>query len=128
MILWNEEKYSIGNAELDGQHRKILEVIMEVVELHQGSACDETEVLSVLLELNQYAADHFAVEERKIESHAPDLLALQEESHRRYSEQIARFMLESGKLQSNLSRLLEFLLDWWENHILHEDMQYKGRL
>ncbi len=125
---WNDEKYSVGNAELDQQHRQILKILNQLVELLHTTEGDHERTASLLTEMHGYALTHFKDEEERLKTSAPELLEEQVNSHQSYVEKINRLTESGGDERMKLSSALYFLLDWWEKHILVEDMSYKGKL
>lgn len=124
-IVWNDE-FSVGVEALDRQHQKIIGIINSMIEkprfllrFHNTS--------SALMELTNYVSEHFLLEERLLQENGyPDLIE-HSEKHTAYSKKITDFSKKSLHGKNEVPyELLVFLNDWWTNHILHEDMQYKA--
>jgi hemerythrin len=117
--------FSVGNRFLDEQHKAIVSVINYLIvskDLHVGSEA----VSDSLTQLTRYFQEHFRFEERFLEKHGYALLADQKADHRAYTIRIAEFCGEAmAGNEAVPENLLQFLRDWWENHILIEDMKYR---
>ncbi|MET0013240.1 MAG: bacteriohemerythrin [Sedimenticola sp.] len=123
-IIWKEE-FSVGVEELDRQHQQIIGIINSLIDKPRIFLRFQN-VSSALMELTNYVSEHFLLEERLLQENGyPDLLN-HSKKHTAYSKKIADFCMEELQGKSEVpSELLNFLTDWWTNHILHEDMQYK---
>ncbi len=124
-IIWKDE-YSVGVEELDRQHQLIIKTINSLIDKPRVFFRSKN-ISSALAELTNYVSEHFLLEERLLQENGyPDLLE-HSKKHTIYSNQIAEFCTESlhGKREVP-TELLSFLTDWWNNHILHEDMHYKA--
>ncbi|MEJ1297986.1 MAG: bacteriohemerythrin [Candidatus Sedimenticola sp. (ex Thyasira tokunagai)] len=124
-IFW-EDEFSVGVEELDRQHQKIIEVINSLIDKPRILLRFKN-VSSALMELTNYVSEHFLLEERLLQENGyPDLLE-HSKKHTAYSKQISHLCKKSLDGKSEVPHeLLDFLTDWWINHILHEDMQYKA--
>lgn len=126
-IEWSEE-YSVGNSELDHQHQHILQLINEIVELLNSEGEDDKEVMSRLMRLYEVGQQHFYFEEIFLSrADYPDIKG-QQQSHSNYTDYVLQLMAEGVRDAENRSKLVAFLLEWWNNHILVEDMAYKGKV
>ncbi len=128
MFVWKDEKFSVGDKLLDSQHRQILEIMNRLIEFAHGKQCDELVVQELMVEMNEYALAHFKEEETRLALLAPGLLQQQIDSHRSYLERVNALVMGQSSAQQKYSEALDFLLEWWERHILEEDMQYKEYL
>ncbi len=124
-IIW-EDEFSVGVKALDQQHQQIIEVINSLIDKPRIFLRFKN-VSSALMELTNYVSEHFLLEERLLQENGyPDLLN-HSKKHTTYSQQIAHFYKQSRDGKSEVPHeLLGFLTDWWINHILHEDMQYRA--
>ena len=104
---------------------KIIELINILIEHHNDSVESDT-IFNVLQEMMKYAQKHLDDEEQLLEGHDyPDLMQ-HTAVHIAYLEKVSEFSFEIMAHNNNISlKLLEFLKNWWIQHILHEDMKYK---
>ena len=127
-IEWNPS-YSVGDAEIDAQHRKLLEVINQLGALISGEV--EGSVLSpqdIFDRLAEYVTSHFAFEERLMTDagYPPDKVDAHRAQHRRILKDLQGFEahMESGDPET-MRELLPFLYgDWLVNHICVSDADY----
>ena len=123
IIEW-KSSLSLGIEKIDEEHRRMIETIREFnAAIEAGKAAN---VLEELLEnLFNYAQIHFATEEGLLRrSHCAELKR-QEAQHEDYLLKVYEFRekLRAGRL--NLyQELVEFLANWWTNHIEVEDKNY----
>lgn len=124
-IVWKDE-FSVGVRELDLQHQKIIKVINSLIDKPRIFAKSQT-TSSALAELTNYVSEHFLLEEKLLEENGYQNLLEHSKRHTAYSKKIAEFCLGSLNKKSEVpSELLNFLTQWWTDHILHEDMKYKS--
>ncbi|MCP4571655.1 MAG: hemerythrin family protein [bacterium] len=127
LIEWKEE-FSVGNEELDRQHRKWLEFIER---LHQvdDADCHDRIVHDILDEMEIYSRYHFWSEERMLEQAGYEDL----ENHRREHDAMkGRIAAQMNAFRSDTdfdhSRVAEMLWHWLIEHILQSDHRYTAAL
>jgi len=127
-IVWRDE-YSVGVAEIDRQHQRLLELLNKVNALDPAAATGvkrNREVMKMLEGLNEYAAYHFLSEEGLMREHieANEDSVKHVVAHRSYWSIISTFKkrFEEGDEKVN-EDLVEYLNRWWVNHILETDKQ-----
>ena len=118
--VWDEGRFSVGDAIMDSQHSSIIYMINDLVSATEDSA--EQEVRFALSSLNQYAVSHLLTEEELLKDRGYPELESHKVLHREYSEKISQFMSEQI---IDKGTVLTFLVNWWSQHILVEDMAYK---
>lgn len=129
-ITWTEAM-SVGNKELDRQHQQLFELINRLAE-YQNNLLDSGEsirmdyVQDILNELANYASYHFEYEEMLLRGVAYDQFNTHRQSHLQYVERVAELLVDGIQGNINFSNILIFVRDWWVDHVLHSDMQYKG--
>jgi hemerythrin len=125
-FIWQAEKYSVGDQRIDRQHQQVLEIINRLIDHANQGNNDPLLLTELLLELNEYASSHFHTEESLLQRIGYPQLDEQRSSHDRYTATISGFMVKLDRGLVDLQKLLEFIHDWWENHILTEDMAFKS--
>ena len=127
-VEWNEEM-SVGNEDIDNDHRKLLSLINELDYIIGADvASKDGAIASVLSDLIDYAGYHFQREEDLMQAcEYPDL-----QSHRRaheiFKNQVKSFMDGyKNKYPSFEPKALRFFLeDWLVEHILKMDKHYES--
>lgn len=126
MILW-QDKYAIGLEKIDNQHKKLFEIAGRIYDLVRISDRVDKydQILEVLQELKDYTVFHFEEEEAyMLQTNYPKFI-----SHRMlHKEFVAK--VNSVNITSlddhqteYLLEMLEFVLDWLQNHILKVDAE-----
>ncbi|HBO45943.1 MAG TPA: hemerythrin [Planctomycetaceae bacterium] len=117
--------YSVGNAAIDDQHKRILDIINDLHSAIEDG--DEMDTLNSLLgRMVDYTNTHFQFEENLMkECGYPHL-----EEHRQLHNELRR---KTAGLRSHAeivtgSDLLSFLKTWWIDHIQEMDQQYSPYL
>lgn len=116
---WNES-FSVGVAEIDAQHRKLVEMLgnlLEEMKKGQGKA-----VLTKTIEdMLNYAKEHFATEEKYMKLYNyPDSLKHKKE-HERFVEASKSFYENYVNGSLTAIDLMNFLKNWLVEHILGSD-------
>ena len=123
LIKWLDG-YSVGIEEVDNQHKVLVEIINELfTQISQGKAKDNLN--EIFDRLTEYTKVHFKDEEAMLVKFAyPDIISHRFE-HNKFVKKLSEMKLEfdSSKITISLE-ILNFLKDWFINHILITDMKY----
>ena len=124
---WKEE-YSVKVKELDEQHKKLFGFLNAMDELIKNNG-PKDEALKLLDGLNDYADYHFKTEEKYFDQFDYAESDKHKKSHNIYKIKIGEFREKIEKVDNIamtgfLFEVLDFLEDWWVNHILDEDQKY----
>jgi hemerythrin len=125
---WSND-FSVGVPVLDGQHIALLNLCKRAANClksdMEGATGDIQEILGQLV---SYTENHFRDEEHLLrESNYPGFAAHRAE-HVEYSTRLTGFLLDAGNGSIDRVALFEYLLDWWELHILCADKAYMAFL
>lgn len=118
---WSDS-YSVGIAEIDDQHRMLMQCIGSV---ESAVAAGEgwSAVHATLLTLSKYVDIHFAVEESLMRIHAFPDLGEHVQEHSQFRETLK--IMQGKVLREDISgEMVAFLHAWWNGHILHRDKAY----
>lgn len=116
---WNES-FSVGVDEIDAQHRKLVEMLGNLLE-EMKSGRGKAVMAKTIEEMLDYAKEHFATEDKYMKLYKYP----ESNSHRREHEKFvetARSFYESY-LNGSLTAidLMNFLKNWLVEHILGSD-------
>jgi hemerythrin-like metal-binding protein len=120
---WKDE-YSIGIALIDKQHHKVIELINELFESIRDSRGDMIirEVLDDLLDYSRY---HFSLEEELFEKYGYEKLETHVREHEHFTKKVDSLMVGAEMNKECVPyETLDYLRDWFANHILKEDAVY----
>lgn len=116
--------YSVGKDSLDEQHKWILKILNCLI--NSGKKNDTKFIDGLLTNLLSYANDHFTVEEKYMDQLAYPDIEQHKKLHKTFIMKIAELTskatLESYSVEKEI---VQFLREWFECHILMEDMKYK---
>ncbi|MBN2704490.1 MAG: hemerythrin family protein [Pontiellaceae bacterium] len=123
IIQWTKE-LSVGVAEIDQQHQKLIETINELETAMEQEK--EKEVLfGVIQELIAYAKNHFKTEEQYFDQFGYEGGKVHKALHVSFVKKISEFCKDYIAGRAGLSvSLLHFLGDWVVDHITGEDHKY----
>ena len=125
MALFNwSDNYSVSVAEMDSQHKKLLDILNELYEAMNQRKGNEI-LNKVLTDLINYTRMHFAAEERYMQTHNYPGYNDQKKEHDFFIEKIKGFQsdLNAGKLTLSIE-ISTFLKNWLVNHISVVDKKY----
>lgn len=126
LFRWKDD-YSVGVAEFDNDHRRLLSLANSVV---SGAVrgLSTQEVSEVFDELAIYADRHFSREEDLMRRAEYPGLTEHREEHRRLLSEVR--LLKSRFIADDLpaDELAVLLVDWVVVHIQRTDQQYRGHL
>lgn len=126
VIKW-DPSYSVGDRELDGDHKALIELINAV------SAAAEKGISAywVIAKLEDYAANHFRREEERMKSSGYAELEEHKIGHQKFIDWLERVKLtyESSDAETYIADgINDYLRKWLTDHILVADMKYKGKI
>ncbi|HTR23900.1 MAG TPA: bacteriohemerythrin [Terriglobales bacterium] len=122
-LLWKPE-YSVRIAEIDRQHQKLFRMTQEL--RRSIAAGHEDRVIETMIgRLVNYTIEHFATEESLMEEHRFPGAAAHRLEHNLLTMEINRLQEECETRKTDAAvKLLDFLQQWQEHHILKTDMEY----
>ena len=119
------EEYLTGIEQIDKEHEALFQIVDRanrlVKSLDASSGYDK--IIQILEELKAYTKEHFADEEEYMESIHYEGLDAQRRAHESFIDKLENIDLKEieNDPEEYLQKLLEFLLGWLINHILHTD-------
>lgn len=128
-ILSWDSSYSVGDAILDKQHKKLMGLCNQLANCtddENGSA--DSPFHKILDELSAYACEHFKTEEAILQACAYPRLATQAWDHAEYQKHVAEALVSAGRGALSKTDLQGLLSNWWNDHILISDMDYRGHV
>ncbi len=120
-VTWNDNQCSVGHDTLDSQHKQLLEVINHAISLNNNNHT-RSDVYRVLLEIHEHFEQHFISEELVLERAGYPHLEDHIQYHENFSDKFSRMMVAGTP---DVHKILHYLLDWLNHHMLEEDMEYK---
>jgi hemerythrin len=118
---WSDE-YSVGIEEIDQQHKVLLEMF-GAVEHSIESAGTWSDVHYGLLKLKEFANRHFLLEQALMRMFGYPELAGHITTHQYFFEKLNELEHRSLGVTTR-TETIEFLGDWFKNHICETDRQY----
>jgi hemerythrin-like metal-binding protein len=123
-IVWRDE-YSVSDDSVDMQHKRIIGMLNGVFALvKKGSSREEMERL--LTDLKTYTETHFEYEEKMMRMAGYPEIKRHESAHKTMAEKTVALCLVQQKSATGImpDEVLDFLKDWWVNHIRGVDTLY----
>jgi len=119
------EALSVGVREIDAQHRKLVEMVNALNEAMLARAGREAQK-AVIDGMVDYAATHFATEEKYMQSTGYQALSTHRVEHERYTAKALDLKTRVQKAGFVLTlEIVDFLKDWLTNHIQKTDKAYQ---
>ncbi|MFH1481088.1 MAG: bacteriohemerythrin [Pseudomonadota bacterium] len=123
-IEWSED-LSVGIERFNDDHKKLIRMLNELFaacSIGHGSGM----IFNTISKLMDYAKGHFDREEELMKTHAYPELDEHRREHQSFSERIDQFKerLEHDEMGEVSIELLDFLEEWFENHLLGVDKKY----
>jgi len=123
-FIW-KESFNTHISLIDRQHRKIFGVLNRLYDAAQAPV-DHNYVMQSLREMNEYSNLHFSTEERLMTHYGYQELEIQKKQHKYYREQMVAQLTKAFHEEDETvcKNSLQFLRDWFLNHILREDLKF----
>ncbi|MFP4555651.1 MAG: bacteriohemerythrin [Bacteroidales bacterium] len=120
---WSKN-YSININSIDAEHRGLLDLMNLLYDsLSEGKSHEF--VAEIIQELDDYAKNHFRNEESQFKRIDYPFLNEHKRLHGIFINEVEKFKEEVKNKESSISvRVIEFLRDWFIDHIMGADKQY----
>lgn len=116
----------VGIGEIDDQHKVLIGKINELAAARESGRGRDA-LSGILKDLESYAAEHFALEERYFDRFQYGGATRHKEEHRAFERKVAEFSAAfEGGLGEVDAELLGFLKTWLTSHISLSDRKYKS--
>ncbi len=123
-----DSSFETGIASIDGQHRKLFEMINDLHDAMQQKRSKEA-IGQILGRLIDYTGSHFGHEEQAFRSTGYPEEAGHKQEHARLVEQVLALQAKFNRGEAVLTQsVIEFLQDWLIKHIKGTDMRYAPHL
>ena len=120
ILTWSEE-YSINVAEIDEQHKRLLELVGE---LHAAveARIDKDDLRKMLVNLAKFTRHHFETEEKLMKEHKFERIKKHHKEHRALHKHLEQLVdvVSKGKYPTFYSDY-DVSNDWFLNHVLKFD-------
>ena len=121
--------YSVNIPPIDAQHKSLFDLLNhlhdEIVIKQSGHAA----IGDALEKLIQYTKTHFELEERFLESMQYPEIAKHKAKHEALTQKAMEFQQEFASGNTAIAtEVMNFMLTWLTNHILHTDKRYSAFL
>ena len=120
-LAWQND-LNTGIAEIDSQHKRIVEMINQLYDAEQIG--DREAVGQVIEDLVDYTMSHFAFEETLIEDAGYPLTRAHKKVHELFIRRVNDYKLRIHAGENVAHELREMLARWLFNHIRNEDAAY----
>lgn len=119
------DEYLTGIELIDSEHKELFRIVDKANHLVKSfdNLSGYDEIILILNELKEYTKEHFSDEEEYMESIHYEGLEAQKRAHESFIDKLESINLDEidNDPQQYLQELVEFLLGWLINHILHTD-------
>jgi hemerythrin-like metal-binding protein len=126
-VSWKDE-YCLGIEKVDRQHQHMFEIINKIID-RSGSSGDTDLIAETIMEMVNYAREHFTDEEVLMRQYRYPNLEAHKKEHNYFIDTTAELAVNfMNNRNTTVDEIAEFLSIWLTNHILKTDMKYKELL
>ena len=123
-----EEKFSVGIATIDAQHKKLIDLINELHDARLKGKSSEA-LTHIFGELATYTVEHFALEEKYFEQSKYPATPAHKAEHEALRNKVKELQQAmDGQKYPFTMELMHFLREWLQKHILGSDKAYSAPL
>ena len=124
MVPWEwKEEYELKIDKIDNHHKKFLDIINLLIKITEDRSCEE-EISLIFFRLVYYVENYFIDEEIYFKEYNYSNLKQHKEEHNKFIQEIVKFQTQYQENDKTVcSRLLKYLQDWFNNHILDYDKE-----
>ena len=121
-LLWSEQ-FSVGIEVIDQQHRKILEYINQLDDMHSGIHSNR-EIGRLIDALIDHTIYHFNFEEKMQEEAGYPYIKAHRRLHVQFAKRLTDFQTRFAEGEDISGELEGFLTSWLLDHLKHDDSDY----
>ncbi len=125
-IAWDDEKYDVGHPVLNQQHKKLIELLNEIVRLINQDEPEVSKIAYHYQRFYKFFENHLEKEEQLLEESGYPSLKEHKAVHAGYLDRVTDLSIDGFDDPETTQRLMLFLSAWWNEHILVQDMDYKS--
>ncbi len=124
-IVWDDKLFCVGNPILDEQHKKVIGMVNDLIDLSLTRS-RQSDLVRVLANIANQSSYHFGIEEALLDNAQSHYLHEHAKYNELYMEKVADFIVSFAI--ENIDVVLVYLVDWWVDHILVENMKFKDAI
>lgn len=117
-----DDKYSIGNHEIDAQHQKLFELAKKAYILANKNV-SRADMKGIINEFFAYMKEHFSKEEEYMQSIGYPELSHHTIIHKEIVKSMAKLITETKNVNEMKENLIVIAKSWLLEHIIQEDMK-----
>ncbi|MFW5733439.1 MAG: bacteriohemerythrin [Oceanidesulfovibrio sp.] len=123
IVEWSPRLH-IGIAQVDQQHEHLTTLINQLYETHQSGE-DRKALEPIVNEINDYAQYHFSEETKLMEQFGYPGIEEHKVQHDDFIVKSVEYLFDylDGKVEALSVEMLDYLTDWWVNHISKVDQE-----
>ncbi len=127
LIDW-EEKYSVGIAEFDNQHKKLIDMLNDLYEAVKAGE-GKSKMSEIIEGLVDYTIVHLKSEEAVFDKYDYPDREEHKAEHQKFVDEVAEFQkgFENGSVTLTVE-VMNFMRNWLFSHIFHTDKKYSAFL
>lgn len=111
----------VGIREIDSQHEKLTAMINDLYQAYMNGK-EKSVLAEVISGINKYADYHFATEEELMLKYEYPSAPGHKGLHQEFTTKALEFLADYVKGKEEISaEVLDYLTDWWINHITKTD-------
>lgn len=127
VLKW-EKRFELDHRGLDGQHKKMVEIIADLQKALISKQKDQI-ISDLFKDINKYAKDHFAYEDKLFKKHEFPKSEEHNNGHQEFVVKMQEFAsLHSRRKEHGVEpiekQLFAYLITWLQSHILEEDAEF----
>lgn len=127
-VVWSDN-FSVGHNTIDGQHKKLVDMLNEANDILDSVKDNQQAFNSIshlLNELVEYSVYHFDAEEKIMQDYNYPGYPEHKEEHEKFKAKIGEILKEDFTVDTfnKTNELLKFLFKWLINHINYIDKKY----
>ena len=124
-VVWNDA-FSVGVAEMDAQHRKLLILTNQLVDCHAArDGTTSKKFHDVLSGMFDYTQVHFKAEEDYLQRIGYPQVPAHEKEHAAFVEKMTAYSMAASHGVLDCEGAYHYMREWLLSHILESDMQYR---
>ncbi len=123
MLEW-DVVYSVGNQEIDEQHKVWIRILNEIEEIIHRKEFNYLNMLQIVEKLEKFVKFHFEYEENLMIEHSYPQIMEHTNAHNVFRDKLQNtYVLEIEKPKEFYNEMSDYLMKWLADHIMKADKQ-----